>query len=63
MYVCVYIYIYICRRRRLLVRFPALALHEGLGPAPQRLELLLSWMYKPTRSDSYPNPLRLTECY
>ena len=23
----------------------------------------LSWMYKPTRSDSYPNPLRLTECY
>ena len=23
---------------------------------------IYSWMYKPTRSDSYPNPLRLTEC-
>ena len=25
--------------------------------------IMISWMYKPTRSDSYPNPLRLTECY
>ena len=24
--------------------------------------IIISWMYKPTRNDSYPNPLRLTEC-
>ena len=24
--------------------------------------IYISWMDKPTRSDSYPNPLRLTEC-
>ena len=66
-----YIYIYICihkctlffvscrpcpgsRSRGLLIPILILIINR---------QLYNSWMNKPTRSDSYPNPLRLTECY
>ena len=57
LYVCMYIYIYITyvymRTSASRCWAPSLTLgilHIG------------SWMEKPTRSDSYPNPLRLAEC-
>ena len=64
-YVYIYIYIYICIYMCVYIYIYIYDLYVPLGlrkPLPPVQHLVLSGMDKPTRSDSYPNPLRLTEC-
>ena len=71
---CIYIYIYIHTYIYIYIythtlpgRLPLReGRHRGIPQHPSVGRpgevLMYSWMNKPTRSDSYPNPLRLTEC-